>query len=485
MRRIPHPKYLWTLGTAAAVVAVPLGVVLPAHAGTSGDGAAMVRIDTAHRYQRIDGFGISQAFGTANQIRKLGDVPARQQALDLLFSPTTGAGFSILRNLIPSDASHTMEPTAPATQADTPTYVWDGTDDATDWGQLWLSKQAKTYGVSTFYNNAWSAPGFMKTNGTDGNGGMLCGTPGATCASGDWRQAYANYLVQHAKNWASVGLTPAALGFVNEPNYVVGYASMQFDPAQAADFAKVLGPTLGASGLRTRITCCDTMGWNQLPNYTSAILADADAKRAVGMFTSHGYSSAPNATVDTEGKPVWLTEWANGQGAYNTAWDDGSNQSGFAWAQNIFNGMTKANLNAFLYWYGVSTSTGSNAALVQLSGTTLIPAKRYYSVVNFSRFVRPGAVRVAADSPDTDVQVAAFRNADGTLVVVALNSATTDRPISYSLRGAVRRGSAIPYLTNDTNDVAAQAVLPLSRGGFATTVPARSLVTYVVTDSDR
>ena len=52
------------------------------------------------------------------------------------------------------------------------------------------------YGVKTFYANAWSAPGFMKTNNRDSNGGGLCGIPGYTCASGDWRQAYANYLVK-------------------------------------------------------------------------------------------------------------------------------------------------------------------------------------------------------------------------------------------------------------------------------------------------
>jgi len=37
----------------------------------------------------------------------------------------------------------------------------------------------------------------MKTNGMDSNGGSLCGVTGATCSSGDWKQAYANYLVKY------------------------------------------------------------------------------------------------------------------------------------------------------------------------------------------------------------------------------------------------------------------------------------------------
>jgi glucuronoarabinoxylan endo-1,4-beta-xylanase len=462
---------------ALALVALPVLAGTPANAGR----APAVVIDGSARYQRIDGFGMSEAFGTANQIRYLGDTPARKQALDLLFDKDSGAGFTILRDLIPSDPGHTMEPTAPASPTDAPTYVWDGSSDATDWGQLWLAKQAKTYGVTAFYNDAWSAPGFMKTNGTEANGGMLCGTPDATCASGDWRQAYADYLVQHAKNWASVGLTPTALGFVNEPNWVAGYSSMLVDPAQAVDFAKVIGPTLRKSGLPTRLTCCDTIGWPQLPGYTAAVLADPAARRAVDMFTSHGYAGGPNSTVDTGRKPVWETEWSNGQGAFDAAWDDGTAPSGFAWAQNIFDGLTKANLSAFLYWWGISNSANSNGSLVLLNGTTLTPAKRYYSFVNFSRYVRPGAVRLGTRSPDSALETTAFRNRDGSVVVVALNTATTDTPMTYTLCGAgPSHGTVTPYLTNDANDTAAQPAVPLHHGRFDVTVPARSLVTFVI-----
>lgn len=64
-----------------------------------------------------------------------------------------------------------------------------------------MNAQVK-YGVKTFYGNAWSAPGFMKTNGNDANGGYLCGVPGANCSTGDWRQAYADYLVKYIQLYA-------------------------------------------------------------------------------------------------------------------------------------------------------------------------------------------------------------------------------------------------------------------------------------------
>ena len=176
---MPIPSRLSRIGLVAACVLGAGAVVLAGEVPASA--ASAVSVNAGTTFQTIDGFGVSEAFGQANSIRNLATGP-RQQALDLLFSPATGAGFSILRSLIPSDAG-SIEPNAPSGPSGSPTYVWSG-NDAQDQGQLWLAKQAMGYGVSTFYNNAWSAPGYMKTNGAEANGGSLCGTTGASCGSG-------------------------------------------------------------------------------------------------------------------------------------------------------------------------------------------------------------------------------------------------------------------------------------------------------------
>jgi O-glycosyl hydrolase len=440
--------------------------------------ASAVTVNGGTTFQTIDGFGVSEAFGQANSIRNLTGT-ARQQALDLLFNTTTGAGFTILRSIIPSTPADTMEPSAPSSPSATPTYVWDGSNDATDEGQLWLAKQAKAgYGVTTFYNDAWSAPGFMKTNGSEANGGSLCGTTGASCASGDWRQAYANYLTQHAKNWASVGVAPAYVGFVNEPSLTASYSSMLVNPSQATSFLSVFGPTLKASGLSTKATCCDTLGFSLLPSYVSAVSADATANSGTGLFTSHGYSAAPTSPVSSGGRPVWETEWSVNGSTFNTNWDDGTEGSGFTWAQRIQTGMTAANLNAFLYFWGIS-ATSHDSSLIGLSGSTLTPTKRYYAFANYSRFVRPGAVRIGATSGDSNLSVSAYRNGDGSVALVVLNTSSNSIAANYSVSGtASSSGAVTPFLTNSTSSTAAQATIPMSGGGFSATVPARSLVTY-------
>lgn len=126
-----------------------------------------ITINTGTTYQTIDGFGFSQAFGRAVELQTAAS-GTQKRALDLLFSTSTGAGFSIIRNRIGSGGSgDSILPTSPGSPGGTPKYVWDGNDK----GQLWFTKAAVSYGVKTIYANAWSAPGFMKTSGNEATAG--------------------------------------------------------------------------------------------------------------------------------------------------------------------------------------------------------------------------------------------------------------------------------------------------------------------------
>jgi hypothetical protein len=81
----------------------------------------------ATTYQTVAGFGASEAFGEADTVMNASSA-IQQQALDLLYSPTSGAGLTILRNEISADAGITIEPTAPASPTATPAYSALGND---------------------------------------------------------------------------------------------------------------------------------------------------------------------------------------------------------------------------------------------------------------------------------------------------------------------------------------------------------------------
>jgi O-glycosyl hydrolase len=471
---------------ALRVTAGVLTVLLAGTGVAAGAGPAAAQdtasINGATTYQTMTGFGASEGFGEAQTVMNA-SASVQQQALGLLYSPVSGAGLTMLRNEISADADSTIEPTAPASPAAAPAYVSLASVNQ-DQGQLWFAQQIKAnYGVTNVFADAWSAPPFMKTNDSADNGGAVCGLSGATCASGDWRQAYANYLVQYAKDYAAAGDPLTYIGPENEANLSTSYDSMQLSPAQTASFLDVLGPTLASSGLPTKMECCATEGWDYAQQYASAIESDSTASADTAVFTSHGYTQAPASPLSGWAKPAWQTEWSTFE-TWDPAWDDGTDASGLTWAQHIYTGLTAANLSAFLYWWGSTTPSenGDNEGLIEINGSSVIPSGRLWAFANYSRYVRPGALRIAATSSNSAVDLTAFRNPDGSVAVVALNTGTSADPITYSLSGTgIPSGATVtPYLTNSASDTAAQAATTVSGGAFAATIPARSLVTYVI-----
>jgi glucuronoarabinoxylan endo-1,4-beta-xylanase len=475
-----HKLGLAALLTATATVAA-LGVT-PALGDTAAPAA--ITVDGHAGLQRIDGFGFSEAFQRSNILHGSLGLSAENQnrVLDLLFGTRDGAGFSILRNGIGSssgdvyDHMQSIEPVSPGSPDAPPQWVWDGSDNS----QVWLSKQAMRYGVRRIYADAWSAPGYMKTTGTDSNGGYLCGVPGESCASGDWRQAYANELAKYVQLYRSEGVRITDIGFLNEPELTTSYASMLSSGAQAADFIPILARTLRSNGLTTRIACCDGEGWVTGGGYIGDILADPAASAGLAVATAHGYTSPPNAPLvsSTGGRPVWESEWAVFD-PWDPAWDDGTDASGLTWARSIMTALTAANVNAFFYWWGASAST-ANSGLIRLQGDSYQTSGRLWAFAAFSRFIRPGAVRISAEGDDSaGLSSAAFRNANGSVVVVLLNTATSAVPVSVTLRD-VPGGLARPYVTDAANQMTPQPAVPVHGGHFATSAPPRSVVTVVV-----
>src|SRR5580698_3659557 len=461
--------------TLAASTAVIYGAV-PAYAQDSAT------INGGTTYQTMAGFGASEGFGQAQVIMDASSA-AQTQALNYLYSTSSGAGLDILRNEISADSGDTIEPTAPSSPSATPSYASLASIND-DMGQLWLAQTIKAdYGVTNVFADAWSAPAFMKVDDETDNGSALCGVSGATCSSGSWVQAYANYLVQYAKDYAAAGDPLTYIGPENEANLSTDYDSMQLTPAQTVNVLDALGPAVASSGLSTRVECCATEGWNYAQQYAAAIEADSTANADTPVFTSHGYTEAPDSALSGWTKPAWETEWSTFE-SWDPAWDDGTDASGMSWAQNIFNGLDNSGLSAFLYWWGSGTpsTNGDNESLIQINGSTVTPSGRLWAFGNFSRYVQPGAVRIAATTSDSNLTLDAFKNTNGTVSVVAMNTGTSTDPLTFNLddTGVANGATVTPYLSNSSSDIATQATTTVASGAFSYTMPARSLVTFEI-----
>jgi glucuronoarabinoxylan endo-1,4-beta-xylanase len=462
----------------ASAMVLALGAT-PADA--SSDGVAAT-VSFRQRLQPIDGLGFASPFQRSTLIRgDRGLSPESTRAiLDLLFSRETGAGSSILRIGIGSstddvyDHMKTILPADPGGPDGVPQYVWDGDDG----GQVWLARQAQAYGVRRFFADAWSAPGFMKTNGTDSGGGDLCGVPGTACASGDWRAAYADYLVRYLRFYRQEGIRITDVGFTNEPDWTASYASMRFTPEQAVDFVKVFGPRLRRSGLGTQLVCCDSFGWQHQAPYSAAIEADPVADRYVRTHTAHFYASRATGPLPTDER-VWMSEWTPSGNVWNEAWDDGTPASGFSMAESIHEAFAVGHATGYVSWVGASL--GATRAFIQIAseGDGYRVSKRLWAFAGYSRFIRPGAARVPATLADPNVKVTAFRNADGSMVVELLNAGTAAADTTFTTDVPIHH--ATTYLTDETHSLERiDGVRLPGRHRVPVRIPARSLTTLVL-----
>ncbi|KAK3322364.1 glycoside hydrolase superfamily [Apodospora peruviana] len=443
-----------------------------------------ITVDLSKTFQTMDGFGISLAFQRANLITNMSDKKKQRELLDLLFNTTTGAGFSILRNGIGSspdssgDHMNTFAPRNPGGPKAAAQYQWDGKDS----GQLFVSQEAyNTYGVRNIYGDAWSAPGFMKTNNNENNGGSLCGVTGATCSSGDWKQAYADYLVAYVKFYAEAGVTVSHLGFLNEPEFSASYASMRSSGAQAADFMKVLYPTMQAANItdKTGIACCESEGWGNQVSMTNAIKS-AGLEGQLKAVTSHTYTGGPSGPMNVRA-PVWLSEQCDLNGQWTTSWySNGGAGEGLTWANNVYSAVVNNNISGYVYWEGVQwPNPNTNEKLIKVDNktNTYEVAKRHWALANWSRYVRPGAVRIGTSGAPSGLRTAAFKNIDGSIAIMAISSSASAVSVSIKVSGATP-AAVEAYVSDNTHNCEKMMATLAADGTISGSVSSRSITTF-------
>jgi O-glycosyl hydrolase len=163
-----------------------------------------------------------------------------------------------------------------------------------------------------------------------------------------------------------------------------------------------------------------------------------------------------------------------------TAAADPGIKSGLRVAKLIHDALTIASVNAWHYWWVYPSSVAGNGAL--WDKTTGQPTKRLYVLGNFSKFVRPGFLRVgtaAGAAPPAGVLLTAYRHpTDGTLVITAINANVAPTDLSIFVTGA-SPCALTPWITSQSDDLAPHAALPLTGSRLAITLDAQSVTTFV------
>jgi O-glycosyl hydrolase len=141
--------------------------------------------------------------------------------------------------------------------------------------------------------------------------------------------------------------------------------------------------------------------------------------------------------------------------------------------------ITSGGASAWHWWWLINKGTDGEG-LLQKGGDTTNPPKRLYTLGNYSKFIRPGYVRVdvAGQVPD-GVLVSAYTNPGATVVVVAINPGTAPVTLPVFFSGAKAPTHVTPYVTSATDNLAAKATIPVTCSAFSATLDAQTVTTFV------
>lgn len=393
--------------------AVLLGGLL-AFAGQAG--AVTAQIDAGATQQIIRGFGGATVFQPPGLSASL-----TSAELDLLFgNGPAQIGLTLLRIRVAAD-------------------------DAWRAVELAHAQGAIARGASIMAT-PWSPPASMKDNNSLIGGALLAS------AYGD----YAKYLDDFATYMAANGAPLYAISVQNEPDISVTYESCNWTPAQMLAFCRNNANAIRA----TRLIAPESFQFRRA--MSDPLLNDAVAAENLDIIGGHLYGAglARYPLAESKGKEVWMTEHYDNQA---TDW-----AGALASAKEIHDSLATANFSAYIWWYlhRFYGPLGEDDAIT----------KRGWAMAQFSKFIRPGYVRVTATAnPAANIFVSAY--AREKLVIVALNLGASDVTQTFSLvSGGVNAVNS--WVTSDSSNLAAQPVIAVAGGSFTTTLRAGSITTF-------
>jgi len=255
---------------------------------------------------------------------------------------------------------------------------------------------------------------------------------------------------------------------------------------QLAAFAKVLSPRLAALSPRPKLMMGEYSTWDGLDGLTGYLVSnDPTALGMVNIFGIHQYgSTAPTPWPGNYSQPLWQTE-VSSFGSF-----DASLTNGLQTAQWLHDALTTGNVTGWLYWwlYGQGTD---NEGLVGSTDHPRQLTKRYYALGNYSKFVRPGWVRVATTGSKSGLYgVSAYKSAAaGAYAIVVVNASSATITVNLGMANASGYSTVVPYQTTDDgsgnmtmgvhgNLEPRAAIAVATNGTFTASVP-RGVTTFV------
>jgi len=397
-------------------------------------GADLVEINSAVAYQTMLGLGSSLEPSTCSNLWRM-SAEDRARTVERLVSVTNGIGMNLMRICIGT----------PDFTGD-PWYTYDDVPPGETDPELkrFSIEKDKSYVLPVlklvrqknpellFFASPWSPPGWMKSTGTMIGGDLLP----------RWYPVYAEYFVKFIRAYEAEGIPIYAVTIQNEPgvdrakekNPKWFYPSCHWTGEQERDFIRDhLGPALRRHGLATRIWCYDhnynaaTRGDDPGLPYPRTILSDPAAASFVGGVAFHGYEGQPSEMSVFQREfpqvPIHFTEGS----VFGL-------RGGIELIDRLRNWSCSYNA-----WVTILDEKGrpnngpfeASRTIIALDTKTGKPTEHfdYFLYGHFMKFIQRGAVRLNSSEGKRLLANVAFRNPDGSLVLVLINGERKQRSV--------------------------------------------------------
>jgi O-glycosyl hydrolase len=503
--------------------------IVPSEANTTG-----ITIDLHDEKQVIHSFGASDAW-TCQFVGRNWPLSKRKAIADLLFSSEVdgkgnpkGIALSMWRFNVGAGSAEQGDDSgisSPWHRAE----CFLNKDGTYDWrkqkGQQWFLEAAHIRGVPYLLAFAISAPVHLTLNGIAHSSG---GRWTMNIREGSMSK-FADFLVEVADHFAKKGLTFDYISPVNEPQYIWDSAKQEGSPATNEEVFKLthlIAQRLHEKGLKSEVVVpesarYDYLWWkdgNPRENQADAFWNPkspcyiGDLPNVAQAISAHSYFTSWPLTrqVETRQKvsdclpkidpklDFWQTEYcvmeSNDEIGSGNGRDLGMDTALYV-ARVIHSDLTLANAAHWSWWLAVSSADYKDGLVYITPNSDGTPvtdngevsaSKTLWALGNFSRFVRPGMVRVGVTYDDrrspleaaTSLMISAYLDkTNKRLVVIAINCTTEAQPLSIANLGTglrIRGDSFATYTTSQTGNL----------GKGRTTVegiriPPRSIVTLV------
>lgn len=370
-------------------------------------------------HQTIDGFGAGAVFLDA------GLDPLTDANMDALYGTEANQmGLTLIRLRIAPDGNWTDQ-------------ILDG-------------QKAKQHGARILAT-PWTPPASMKDNNSLVNGGSVIPSQYPNLVA-----YFNNFTDTMAANGAKVDV----LSIQNEPDFTATYESCRWNALQLDDFFHNF-----AGGVNTPMLMPESFHYDQ--TLSNPTLNDPAAAANVAYIGGHLYGAGIQdyPLAHSLGKHTWMTEYLVNNQSINAAVDTG---------QQISDTLTVGNMSAYIWWKTIGNANG----LLNAAG---VLQPRAYVMAQFSRFVRPGDIRVDVPLNTSPLGLSGFMDPiSGRFAIVAVNDTTLPITQSFVINGIIA-GQLTPWITSGTQSLEQQTPVDARPGAFTYTVPSFSVVTFAST----